>query len=202
MLNIIYRSRARTVWSKIEVPRIVRNSKYENMTSTGENGLNIRTIKSQMGQNQVSGGVSILYWIAATVAMFYGNLPTFGNTVKSVIRSFTHWCNVWLIEGVTVYGHVPECHEKKEEIWLSPMTKAPTPTEMSKRLSDNTNNATKKFDYTAVADQLRTVSWSNYSHPTGVFYRFYRAHLPTHLHSCVIEGMNMTILLYSDIRFV
>ena len=36
--------------------------------------------------------------------------------------------------------------EKKEEIWLSPMTKAPTPTEMSKRHSDNTNNATKKFD--------------------------------------------------------
>ena len=34
--------------------------------------------------------------------------------------------------------------EKKEEIWLSPMTKAPTPTEMSKGQSDNTNNATKK----------------------------------------------------------
>ena len=36
--------------------------------------------------------------------------------------------------------------EKKEEIWLSPMTKAPAPTEMSKGQSDNTNNATKKFD--------------------------------------------------------
>ena len=36
--------------------------------------------------------------------------------------------------------------EKKEEIWLSPMIKAPTPTEMSKGQSDNTNNATKKFD--------------------------------------------------------
>ena len=32
------------------------------------------------------------------------------------------------------------------------MTKAPTPTEMSKGQSDNTNNATKKFDYTAVAE--------------------------------------------------
>ena len=39
------------------------------------------------------------------------------------------------------------------------MTKAPTPTEMWKGQSDNTNNATKKFDYTAVADRLRTVSW-------------------------------------------
>ena len=36
------------------------------------------------------------------------------------------------------------------------MTKAPLPTEMSKGQSDNTNNATKKFDYTAIADRLRT----------------------------------------------
>ena len=36
--------------------------------------------------------------------------------------------------------------DKKEEIWPSPMTKAPIPTEMSKGQSDNTNNATKKLD--------------------------------------------------------
>ena len=47
------------------------------------------------------------------------------------------------------------------------MTKAPTPTEMSKGQNDNTNNATKVFDYTAIEDQLMTVSWSNYCHPTG-----------------------------------
>ena len=47
------------------------------------------------------------------------------------------------------------------------MTKAPTPAEMSKGKSDNTNNATKKFDYTAIADRLRTVSWSNYGHPNS-----------------------------------
>ena len=35
--------------------------------------------------------------------------------------------------------------DKKEEIWPSPMTKAPIPTEMSKGQSDNTNNATKKL---------------------------------------------------------
>ena len=27
-----------------------------------------------MGQDQVSGGVSVLCWLAAPVAMFYGNL--------------------------------------------------------------------------------------------------------------------------------
>ena len=35
---------------------------------------------------------------------------------------------------------------QKEEVWPSPMTEAPTPTEMSKGQSDNTNNTTKKFD--------------------------------------------------------
>ena len=58
-------------------------------------------------------------------------------------------------------------NEKKEEIILSPMTKAPTSAEMSKGRGDNTNNATKKFDYTAIADRLRTVSWSNDGLPTA-----------------------------------
>ena len=51
-------------------------------------------------------------------------------------------------------------NEKKEEFWLSPMTKAPTPAEMSKGQCDNTNNATNKFDYIVVADRLRTVQIS------------------------------------------
>ena len=48
------------------------------------------------------------------------------------------------------------------------MTKAPTPTEKSKKQRDNIKNATKDFDYTTIADWLRSVSWSNSSHPTGV----------------------------------
>ena len=36
-----------------------------------------------MGQDQVSGGVSVLCWLAAPVAMFYGNL------LNSVIRSIS-----------------------------------------------------------------------------------------------------------------
>ena len=35
-----------------------------------------------MGQDQVSGGVSVLCWLAVLVAMLYGNLPKFGNKVK------------------------------------------------------------------------------------------------------------------------
>ena len=33
----------------------------------------------------------------------------------------------------------------------------------------------------------------SYSHPTGVVYRFYRAHLLTHRNSCVIEDKNLRI---------
>ena len=53
--------------------------------------------------------------------------------------------------------------------------------------SDNTNNATKKFDYTAVADRLRTVSWSNYGHPTGVGNLVNGSNLPTPCNSREIK---------------
>ena len=58
--------------------------------------------------------------------------------------------------------------EEKEKTWLSPMTKAPTPIEKLKKQRENTKNVTKIFDYKTIADRLRTVSWSNNSHPTGV----------------------------------
>ena len=49
------------------------------------------------------------------------------------------------------------------------MTKAPTLTEQSKKQLENTKTTQKKnFDYTTIADRLRTVSWGNDSHPTGV----------------------------------
>ena len=66
------------------------------------------------------------------------------------------------------------------------MTKAPTSAEMSKGQSDNTNNATKKLDYTAVEPgRLRTVSWSNYGLATGVVNLVYGPNLPTHRNSRV-----------------
>ena len=43
--------------------------------------------------------------------------------------------------------------EKKEEIWLSPMTKAITPTEKSKKQCDNTNTPPKS----SITRRLRTV---------------------------------------------
>ena len=40
-----------------------------------------------MGQDQGSGGVSVLCWLAAPVAMFYGNLKILVIRSKSVIKS-------------------------------------------------------------------------------------------------------------------
>ena len=54
--------------------------------------------KSQMEQDQVSGGVSVLFWLTAPVAMFYGNLLRFCN--KVIINDqekqhflVSHWLN-------------------------------------------------------------------------------------------------------------
>ena len=67
------------------------------MTSSGKNGLNIRKnaspkwdrtkCKSQIGQDQMFGGVSGLCWLAAPVAMFYGNLQNLTIRSNSVIKS-------------------------------------------------------------------------------------------------------------------
>ena len=44
------------------------------------------------------------------------------------------------------------------------MIKAPTPTEKSKKQRDNTKTPPKS----SITQRLRTVSWGNDSHPTGV----------------------------------
>ena len=56
------------------------------MTSSGKNGLNIRRNAIPL-QDQVSGGVSVLCWLDAPVAMFYGNLQNLVIKSKSVIKS-------------------------------------------------------------------------------------------------------------------
>ena len=68
----------------------------------------------------------------------------------------------------------PLSWEKKEEIWLSPVTKTSSPTDQSKKQRDKIKNATQNFGYMAIADRLRTISWSNSSHPTGVIKLVYK----------------------------
>ena len=57
--------------------------------------------------------------------------------------------------------------EKKEEIRLRPMSKAPILTEKSQKQRD-TQKRHQNFDNTTIADRLRTVSRGYNSHPTGV----------------------------------
>ena len=94
-----------------------------------------------MGQDQVSGGVSVLCWLAAPVAMFYGNLQNLVIRSKSVVKSSS------VIRSQT--GVI------SDQLRVS----------LQKSHHNNTNT---NFDCTAIADRLRTVSWSNDIHPTGV----------------------------------
>ena len=89
--------------------------KSRNKTSSGDIGLNIRTLASpKVGQDQVSGGVSVLCWHAAPVAnvlwkpLAIRQTVKFGNKVK-ISNRVKNWCNAWSMEGVTVDCHHPEC---------------------------------------------------------------------------------------------
>ena len=77
-------------------------------------------------------------------------------------------CTVTIHWIVYHYIYKYYVREKGRDL-ISPMKKTNTPTEKSQEQRDNTKKtATKNFDYTTIADRLRTVSWSNSSHPTGV----------------------------------
>ena len=59
------------------------------------------------------------------------------------------------------------------------MTKTLIPIENLKTNGQH-KNATKNFDYTTIADKLRTISWSNKNDPTGVakpVYGYQRTHI-------------------------
>ena len=58
------------------------------------------------------------------------------------------------------------CIGEKEGDLTKTYDENPIPTENSKT-NEQHKNATKNFDYTTIADRLRTVSWSDNSHPTG-----------------------------------
>ena len=65
-----------------ETQKVRRHDKFRKEWSRHEN-----KCKSQMGQDQKSGGVSVLCWLAAPVAMFYGNLQNSVIRLKSVVKS-------------------------------------------------------------------------------------------------------------------
>ena len=82
---------------------------------------------------------------------------------------------------------MPNFTEKKKEIRPSPMTKTFLPTKNQKPI-DNTQKPIEKFDYSMIADRLRTVSWSDSSHPTGVVNPGLKGNnLPSHRKSSVID---------------
>ena len=65
---------------------------------------------------------------------------------------------IFFLKKIKVQGQVAcTSREKKEEIRLRPMIKAPALTENSKKQRDNTKKDTKNFDYTKSAGRLRNI---------------------------------------------
>ena len=61
----------------------------------------------------------------------FGNKVKIGNKVQFGNR-FANWCNAWSIEGVIVYGHVPECHVtfgrgRLHNVWWDPISSIKLP---------------------------------------------------------------------------
>ena len=73
--------------------------KSGNKTSSGEFGLNIKTLESpKVGQDQVSGGVSVLCWHAASVANVLWE--------PLAIRQLEILCQSWL-KSVNIVINIP-----------------------------------------------------------------------------------------------
>ena len=95
---------------------------------------------------------------------YQDNWTQYSSAVRGKISLIVKGTSLYPVNRIIISARraTERYQEKKEEIWLSPTTKAPTPTEMSKGQSDNTNNVTKKFDFTVVADRLRTIFNQSY----------------------------------------
>ena len=129
------------VLSKIEkVPRDIQSEKSRkqnrstegcsrpkrsmDMTSSGKNGLNIRTNASpKLDRTRCPEECKRPLLASRTRCNVLWKTPKFGNKVKigSKVQfgnKFANWCNVWSIECVIVYGHVPECHVTFGRGWI------------------------------------------------------------------------------------
>ena len=94
------------------------------MTSSRKNGLNIRTNASpkwdrtRCPEKWTGPGVRMSkrpLLASRTLCNVLWKPPKFGNKVKignnvKFGNKVADWFNIWSIEGVIVYGHVPECH--------------------------------------------------------------------------------------------
>ena len=70
----------------------------------------------------------------------------------------------WICQFHTPFGYKRKRKRSDSVLWQKPLH----PQKNKKKSNDTTPNATKNFDYTTIADRLRTVSWDNDSNPIGV----------------------------------
>ena len=78
---------------------------------------------------------------------------------------------LWLKVPAQTSPHLPSVRKRKRKRSDAVIYKSPYTSRNVKRTQWQHKHH-KKFDYTAVANRLRTVIWSNYGHPSVVFNRF------------------------------
>ena len=121
----------------------------------------VSTLEQMQVQNETGQGVRrskrplLASRTRCNVLWKFGNKVKIGNKIQFG-NKFTNVCNVWSIEGVTVYGHVLECHvtfgrgrEKGRDLTQS-YDKSPYTHRKIKR------NNTKKITKTSITERLRT----------------------------------------------
>ena len=80
--------------------------------------------------------------------------------IQTSAKDQSDWGNL----GLLIFSHQRKRKISDLVIWQKPLHPQTNP----KSNMTTQKNVTENFNYTTIADRLRTVSWVNDSHPTGV----------------------------------
>ena len=108
--------------------------------------------------------LNIFYFHWILLSVIYHGMFIF-QRLKLLYLAKDHWWGFITRNAHMV--HIVNYREKRRDLTQS-CDKNPYTHRTIQKATWQHNNTTKNFDYTTVADRLRTVSWSNSSHPIGV----------------------------------
>ena len=111
--------------------------------------------------------VAIFHMEMLQIKFTVDSWPTFSWVIALYSFSWLIYASCILSDTRMTVGSKLPCVETKRKRSDSVLWKKPLHQQKCQKNKVTTQTPQKKFDYTAIADRHRTVSWSNYSHPTG-----------------------------------
>ena len=133
--------------------------------------------------------VALLLYVSCQIAILqWSNAKgvELGNICSLSAVWLMKYCSTFALSSPNLFRRRKLAREKGRDLTQS-YDKSPCTNRNVRRAKWQHKQRNKKFDYRAVADRLRTVSWSNYGHPTGVVNLVYGPNLPTPRNSRVIK---------------